>query len=75
MKSKIKKYVLDHLNDDDHHFELNSEHADSLGISFEELRSILLQLSSEGAFVAYDCGDLVACEKFPPCTVPYNQES
>ena len=31
MKSKIKKYVLDHLNDDDHHFELNSEHADSLG--------------------------------------------
>ncbi len=75
MKSKIKKYVLDHLNDDDHHFELNSEHADSLGISFEELRSILLQLSSEGSFAAYDCGDLVACEKFPPCSVPYNQES
>lgn len=45
MKSKIKKYVLDHLNDDDHHFELNSEHADSLGISFEELRSILLSNS------------------------------
>lgn len=75
MESKIKKYVLDHLNDDDHHFELNSEYADSLGVSFEELRSILLQLSSEGAFLALDYDDAVLCEEFPPCTVPYNQES
>ena len=75
MKSKIKKYVLDHLADDNHHVDLNSEYANSIGISFEELRSILFQLSSEGVFATYDCGDLVACEKFPPCTVPYNQES
>lgn len=75
MKSKIKKYVLNHLTDDNHHFELDSECADSLGISFDELRSILLQLSSEGAFSAIDYGDTVWCEKFLPCTVPYNQES
>jgi len=47
MKSKIKKYVLDHLNDKNHHFELNPNNADSLGISFKELGFILLQLSSE----------------------------
>lgn len=75
MKSKIRKYVLNHLTDDTHHFELDSEYADSLGISFDELRSILLQLSSEGAFSAFDYGDAVLCERFPPCTVPYNQES
>ena len=35
MKSKIRKYVLNHLTDDNHHFELDSEYADSLGISFD----------------------------------------
>lgn len=70
MKSQIEKYVLSHLSDDDHHFELSSDYIESLEISFDDLCSILNQLEDEGKFVSYIYDDCIICEVFPPCCVP-----
>ena len=70
MKSQIEKYVLSHLNDDDHHFELPSDYIESLGVSFDDLCSMLSQLEDEGKFVSYVYDDCIICEAFPPCCVP-----
>ena len=70
MKSRIEEYVLSNLTIDDHHFEVEPSYAESLGISFGELCSILSELESEGKFMVYDYDDFVECEMIAPCTIP-----
>lgn len=75
MKSKLEKYVLEHLTDDEHHFSFYPSDAKKFNLDFESLCDILMQLDREGKFMVFPYGDYVECERFPPCTIPTFREN